>query len=100
MKTTIEIALPELTPEHFAVIFWNQDDAWQGRFFDELGALVMATPAPFTKEIGSMYGLDWQMYMAGTKATPLGRDAMSRFEANGKPLLAPHRNEIQRDYSE
>jgi len=86
---TLTIPLPKLEPKHLAEIFWRMDDAQQGEFFDQLGILVMATPATFTREIGSMFPLDWQMYHAAQKATPLGRDVMSRFSDNGVRLLRP-----------
>lgn len=89
MESTITIPLPKLTPEQLAHVFWSMDDAEQGKFFDELGVIVMTTPAPFSRKIGSMFGLDWQMYHAAQKATPLGRDVMSRFHENGHNLLNP-----------
>lgn len=84
------IPLPKLTPAQLAEIFWHLDDTEQGRFFDELGTLVLATPSPFVREIGSMFGLDWQMYHAHLKATALGQDAMRRISENGKMWLKPH----------
>ena len=91
MKTTIE--LPRLTPAQLAGLFWEMDDVEQGKFFDELGTLVLCTPAPFSREIGSMFGLDMQMSMAHQKATALGQDAMSRFSDQGTRWLKPNRED-------
>lgn len=88
-QVTMTIPLPKLTPELMAKIFWEMDDGEQAKFFDELGTLVMTTPTPFTREIGSMFGLDMQMHAASLICTPLGRDTMARFSDNGFLLLNP-----------
>ena len=94
---TLTIPLPKLEPKHLAQIFWEMDDAQQGEFFDQLGILVMSTPAPFSREVGSMFGLDWQMYHAHLKATPLGKDVMSRFGENGVRILRPSTTQFDED---
>lgn len=88
-EPTITVPLPALTPAQLAAMFWQMDDAQQGQFFDELGQLVLCTPAPFTNDIGSMFGLDWQMYAASQKATALGQDTMRRISENGTLWLTP-----------
>jgi hypothetical protein len=87
MNTTI--AIPPLTPAQLAGLFWEMDAQAQGLFFDELGQQAITTPAPFTREIGSMSPLDWQMFVASAHATPLGRDAMARICENGVKILKP-----------
>ncbi len=88
-KPTMIIPLPELTPAQLAAIFWEMDAVKQGKFFDELGTLVLSTPTPFTREIGSMFGLDMQLYAASKEATALGQDVMRRFYENGHCYLTP-----------
>lgn len=96
MSTQLTIDLPKLTPKQMASLFWDMNDDEQGKFFDELGQLVLCTPSPFTREIGSMFGLDMQMCYASGKATALGQDAMSRFSDQGTMRLRPnHRQEIE-----
>lgn len=88
-EPSITIPLPKLTPAHLAAIFWEMDAKSQGLFFDELGTLVLSTPTPFTREIGSMFGLDMQLYAAAQEATALGQDVMRRFYENGTCHLKP-----------
>lgn len=95
MKATMTIPLPELTPEVLAKMFWELDDAQQARFFDALGTIALTTPTPFSREIGSMAGLDMQMFYAAKKCTPLGRDVMSRFSDPGVNILRPLRGAIE-----
>ena len=87
MKTEVEI--PPLTPAQLAGLFWEMDAKQQGLFFDELGTLVMSTPTPFTRQIGSMFGLDMQLYAASQECTALGQDVMRRFYENGHCYLKP-----------
>lgn len=70
---TVTATIPDLTPEQLAELFWQLDDDQQARFFGHLGACALGTPAPFTKELGSYFGLDMQMYMAMKKCTPNGK---------------------------
>ena len=93
---TMTVPMPKLTPADMAELFWAMDDEEQGKFFDELGTLVLSTPSPFLRDIGSMFGLDWQMYHASQKATALGQDVMRRISENGKMWLAPN-HEAERD---
>ena len=76
---TIPIPIESLTPEMLAEAFWAMDSDQQAKFFGHLGACVLATPAPFTGELGSWFPLDWQMYTAGDyPATPLAAEVMRR----------------------
>lgn len=67
MKITAEI--PNLTPENLAECFWELDDKEQARFFEQLGNLSLATPCPYSKKVGSYFGLDMQMCYAAEKCS-------------------------------
>ena len=90
------IPLPELSPAHLAAIFWAMDAEQQGKFFDELGTLVMITPAPYSREIGSLFGLDLQLHAASQRCTALGQDVMSRFTDYGTRYLKPLHADTER----
>lgn len=64
MKVTAEI--PDLSPEQLAECFWSLDDSEQAKFFEQLGVLALSTPAPFSKQVGSYFGLDMQMCYASS----------------------------------
>jgi len=98
MKTLPDTLLRDykVTPEQLAQVFWEMDDREQAAFFNHLGVLALATPAPFSKEIGSWFAFDWQMYHAGTHATalPLGRRVMEIIgESASGALLMPYERE-------
>lgn len=90
--TTSEV---EITPEQMAELFWGMDADQQAKFFGHLGVVALATPAPFTKELGSFFGLDWQMYHAAISAhsTPLAKRVMEIIggAASGSAMLEYHR---------
>lgn len=86
---TLEIPMPKLAPKDLAALFWSMGDDEQAAFFDELGAIVLTTPEPFSHKIGSMGALDMQMCYTSDKCTPLGRDAMSRIGMMGTKILKP-----------
>lgn len=88
--------MPKLTPANLAALFWEMDSKEQGLFFDELGTLVMSTPSPYTRAIGSMWGLEVQMAAAANDATALGRDAMERIANMGTRYLNPSKEESAR----
>ena len=64
MKIQSEIEIKDLTPEHLSEGFWNLVDKDQARFFEHLGNLALATTSPFSKQVGSYFGLDMQMCYA------------------------------------
>lgn len=74
MIVTAEI--PPLTPQHLAELFWQLSDTQQADFFGHLGACALSTPTPFTKELGSYFGLDMQMFAAMKECTPNGKRVM------------------------
>jgi hypothetical protein len=84
---TITAEIPPLTPEQLAELFWQLDDKEQARFFGTLGACALATPDPFTKQVGSYFPLDFQMYMASTHCTGNGLRVMQLFgdQSSGMP---------------
>lgn len=61
---TVTIPIPDLTPEQLAEIFWQMDDDQQARFFGSLGACALATPAPYSGDVGTYFCLDMQMFAA------------------------------------
>lgn len=80
---TIDVPIQSFTPEVLAEAFWEMDSTQQARFFGHLGACALATPAAFTGEMGSWFGFNWQMYMAGVSpATPLAAEVMRRIGEN------------------
>ena len=86
---TIPIPLESLTPEMLAEAVWAMDSDQQAKFFGHLGACVLATPAPFTGELGSWFPLDWQMYTAGVyPATPLAAETMRRIGDAGDKRMS------------
>ena len=86
---TIPIPLESLTPEMLAEAFWAMDSNQQAKFFGHLGACALATPAPFTKELGSWSAFNWQMYHAGVyPATPLAAEAMRRIGDAADKLMS------------
>lgn len=79
---TVTATIPSLTPEQLAECFWSLDGQQQARFFGSLGALALGTPAPFSKELGSYFGLDMQMFDASRYCTPNGLRAMELIGQN------------------
>lgn len=69
MKLQSEIEIKDLTPEHLAECFWNLDHHEQARFFERLGCCALGTPTPYSKEVGSYFGLDMQMYYTQQEAS-------------------------------
>jgi ectoine hydroxylase-related dioxygenase (phytanoyl-CoA dioxygenase family) len=86
----------KITPGQLAGMFWGLDDSQQAEFFHELGNLAITTPAPFTREIGSWFAFDWQMYHAAAhaKSSAIGRRAMEIIgESASGTLLVPYERE-------
>jgi len=84
---TITAEIPPLTPEQLAELFWQLDDSEQARFFGSLGACALATPYPFSQQVGSYFPLDFLMYMASTHCTGNGLRVMQLFgdQSSGMP---------------
>ncbi len=85
-----------ITPDQLAEMFWALDDREQADFFNQLGVLALSTPAPFTREIGGWFPLDWQMHCCAVhaQALPLGRRAMEIIGENSHAqMLQPYERE-------
>lgn len=98
MKTLPDILLKDfsLTPAQLADKFWAMDDQQQAEFFHELGVHALSTPAPFSRDLGSWFGFDWQMYHAAThtKSSAIGRRVMEIIgESASGTLLVPYERE-------
>lgn len=100
MNTLPATAEVKITPALLAEIFWNMDGDEQAQFFNALGSLALGTPAPFSGEIGSFFGLDMQMCcaVASDYSLPLGRQVMEIIgqQASGT-RMQPYREQFQLD---
>ena len=94
---TVTATISALTPEQLAECFWSLDDKQQARFFGSLGAQALGTPAPFSKELGSYFGLDMQMFSASRHCTPNGLRVMELIgQSTSGERLQPYLEHFQK----